>query len=454
MTAGSRSEAPRARAKAPRAIVLASLASGAGKTTLTMGLLAALRARGYVATSAKSGPDYLDPQHHQTATGRPALTLDAFAMPPAEIRARAHAWTGDADLLVIEGAMGLFDGAITDAAFGPGATADVAAALDAPVALILDISKSAHSAAALALGARRLRDDLSMAGVILNRAASARHAAAATRAIAAGAGLEVLAAVFRQEGLSAPSRHLGLVQPEELADHPARLATAAGAFDDAAVARIVAAARPLPAAEAPTAARRPPGRRIAIAQDAAFRFAYPHQLADWTAAGAALPPFSPLADQGPDPCADAVFLPGGYPELHLNTLAAAARFRAGMRAAADRGARIYGECGGYMVLGRDIEDVDGRSWPMLGLLPLVTSMKGARLTLGYRRLRALTQPPFHSARTAIGHEHHHARIVAENWDASAQRLFTAEDAGGRALGAVGLLSGSVSGSFVHVIAPC
>ncbi len=180
---------------------------------------------------------------------------------------------------------------------------------------------------------------------------------------------------------------------------------------------------------------------------------YPHLLADWRRQGAEILPFSPLADAPPDPAADAVFLPGGYPELHGRALAEAARFRGGMTAAAAKGVRIYGECGGYMVLGEGLTDGDGARWPMLGLLPLETRMTPRRTALGYRRLQPLAGAPFDGplpSREVLGHEFHYAEIVSEG---DGPRLFEAADASGAPLGAIGLARGSVSGSFAHVIAP-
>jgi cobyrinic acid a,c-diamide synthase len=277
--------------------------------------------------------------------------------------------------------------------------------------------------------------------------ASPRHAAAATRAVAA-AGFAALGAVPREASLALPSRHLGLVQALEHPDLAAFIDRAAdivaGGVDLDTVAAAAAPvmgqgrARPLP----------PLGGRIAVADDAAFAFAYPHMLADWRAAGAEIAPFSPLADEPPCPRADAVFLPGGYPELHAGRLAAAAAFREGMRAAASRVASVYGECGGYMVLGEGLVDADGARHAMLGLLPLETSFAETRRSLGYRRLAPRDGAPWSG--TLAGHEHHRATIVAEG---DAPRLFDAEDAAGAPLGPMGLRLGRVSGSFAHVIAP-
>lgn len=195
--------------------------------------------------------------------------------------------------------------------------------------------------------------------------------------------------------------------------------------------------------------RLPPlGRRIAVAANAAFAFCYPHMLEDWRRQGAEISFFSPLANESPLAGSGAIYLPGGYPELHAARLVEADRFREAMRAAAVGGVRIYGEGGGYMALGDALTDAEGRRWPMLGLLPIETRMTLRRTALGYRRLRPLGDAPFAGA--LLGHEFHYAEIVSEGPGPS---LFRATDAAGRDLGAIGRRRGSVSGSFAHIIAP-
>lgn len=426
-----------------RALLLAAPSSGAGKTLLTLALLRAFRARGLDMAGAKSGPDYIDPRFHEAASGRPSVNLDAWAMDAPSLRARAAAQ--GAGRLLIEGAMGALDGA---GAEGTGSAADLAAALGAPVVLAVDAARLSQSAALAPAGLRALRPDLDIAGVILNRAGSPRHAAMATRALEA-AGFRVFGALPRREDLALPSRHLGLVQAEEHPELDAFLDRAARAAGEALDLEALAGAfGEIAPPDAPPRRLPPPGGRVALAADAAFAFSYPHLMADWRAQGAEIRPFSPLADEGPDGDADAVWLPGGYPELHAGRLAAAETFRAGMRAAAARGVPVFGECGGYMVLGEALEDADEESHPMLGLLPLATSFARRRLHLGYRRLRPRPGAPFAGALAA--HEFHYASIAREG---AAERLFDAADAGGRELAAMGLRIGRVCGSFAHVIGP-
>lgn len=415
-----------------RGLILAAPASGSGKTTVTLGVLHALARRGDPVRAAKSGPDYIDPRFHAAATGTDCLNLDAWAMAPDRIRALA----GGPGLLVIEGAMGLFDGAPPD---GRGATADLARILGLPVVLILDVARQAQSVAALAAGFANHAADVAVAGLILNKVGSLRHAAMLRRALAP-LGLPVLGAIPRNAKLQTPSRHLGLVQAQERTDLAEFLAESADVMEDNLdLDALSALARPLPPPPETPPTLRPPAQTIAIAQDAAFAFAYPHLARDWQAAGAEITPFSPLADEAPPP-ADLVILPGGYPELHAGRLASNAEFLSGLRAART----VYGECGGYMVLGDGLVDADGTRHAMAGLLRLETSFATRKLHLGYRHLRPLGGP-FTGPLT--GHEFHYATTLKATGDP----LFAATDAEGTGLPSMGLRAGSVSGSFAHVI---
>ena len=401
---------------------------------MTLGVLRALAQRGVPVRGAKSGPDYIDPRFHEAATGRPCPNLDAWAMAPERIRGLA----AGPGLLVIEGSMGLFDGAPPD---GRGSTADLARILRLPVVLVVDAARMAQSAAALVEGFARHDPRVEVAGVILNRVGSARHERALRRALAEGP--PVLGALGRRDGLARPSRHLGLVQAQEHADLAAFLDAAAEAVAAAVdLDALAALARPLPAPE-PGRASPPPAQRIAVAQDAAFAFTYPHRLAEWRAAGAEVTPFSPLADEAPDAAADLVILPGGYPELHAGRLACAEAFRSGMRRAAGR-AEVHGECGGYMALGDGLIDAGGRRHAMLGLLPLEASFERRALHLGYRDA-ALLGGPFEGRHAA--HEFHYATTLREDGPPMAH----ARDAEGADLGRAGLAIGLVRGSFLHLI---
>jgi cobyrinic acid a,c-diamide synthase len=430
-------------------LILAAPASGCGKTVLTLALLRHLRRMGFRVASAKAGPDYLDPEFHAAASGAPCVSLDAWAMRPATLRALAGLAAAGADLLICEGAMGLFDGAGLDAA---GSTADLARITEWPVALVIDASGQGASVAALAAGFAGHRAEVPLAGLILNRVGSARHEAMLARALGRTLpGLPILGMVPRHEALQLPSRHLGLVQA---AEHQAldafldRAASIVGAAID--VERLVALASRGQAPEGDAPVTVPPlGQRIAVARDTAFAFAYPTTLAGWRAAGATVSFFSPLADQAPEATADAVYLPGGYPELHAGALAGNRRFLLGLSQAAARGAAVYGECGGYMVLGRGLVDAAGARHAMAALLPLETSFAERRRHLGYRIARLVDDGPLGKADAIFqAHEFHYATIVSEG---PGRALFEAADADGAALGPAGLREGVVAGSFLHLI---
>lgn len=438
-------------------LVIAAPASGSGKTVFTLGLLRALVRRGVAVASAKVGPDYIDPAFHAAASGRPCLNLDAWAMRPDIIAALAAELSQGSSLIVCEGVMGLFDGADLPPGRPCGSTADVAAATGWPVLLLVDVRGQAASVAALIQGFLRHRPDVPVAGVIFNRVNSPAHRAMIERACAAALpGLPLLGWLPRDEALALPERHLGLVQAREHAALDEQLERAAAVIAaNLDMERLIALARPtaLPEAKGDALLLPPPlpplGQRIAVARDDAFAFAYPSVLNGWRRAGAELSFFSPLADEAPAPDADAVYLPGGYPELHGGTLAAATRFLSGLRAAAGRNAALFGECGGYMTLGESLEDAAGNRHMLAGLLPLSTSFAKRKLHLGYRRATLLADGPLGKAGTAFrGHEFHYAVITAEN---QARRLFDLTDAAGRPLPAAGLVQGRVAGSFIHLL---
>ncbi len=428
-------------------LVISAPGSGSGKTTLTLALLAALRRRGRVVQPYKCGPDYIDPAFHAAAAGRPSFNLDSWAQRRDRFDALLDAGN-DADLCLAEGVMGLFDGVATPGAWGNGSTADIAAATGWPVVLVLDVSGQAQSAAAVALGFARYRDDVTIAGVILNKVASERHATLARDGFAK-IGITVFGAIGRDKTLTMPERHLGLVQAQEDYALAARLAALADLAErDVDLAALVAAARSTRRQPRAAAARlAPPGQRIALARDEAFSFVYPHLLADWRAAGAEIVAFSPLADEPPDPSCDVIWLPGGYPELHAGKLAAASRFADGIRGFAQT-RPVHGECGGYMALGAGMIDAAGTRHAMLGLLGVETDFAQRRLHLGYRTATLLGPIPGHAAGCVLrGHEFHYARVVAQ----PDQPLAEIRDASGTSTAETGGRRGRVTGSFFHIV---
>ena len=452
-----------------KGLTVAAPASGSGKTTLTLGLLRRLAGQGVAVASAKAGPDYIDPAFHAAASGRPCLNLDAWAMRPETLGLAAARLATDATVIVCEGVMGLFDGAIVGDAenrhknddCNDGSTAALSRITGWPVVLVVDAAAQGASAAAVVKGFAEFRPGVRIAGVVFNRVGGDRHAAILKESCrAALPEVPVLGCLPRAAGVELPERHLGLVQAGEHPDLESFLESAARLVaEHVDVDALLSLARPFassindPASPSVASSVAPPipplGQRIAVARDRAFAFAYPLVIDGWRAAGAEVTTFSPLADEAPEATADAVYLPGGYPELHGGKLAAAARFLAGLRARAEAGAVLYGECGGYMVLGRGLTDGHGRAHAMAGLLPVETSFASPKLHLGYRQARLPAAGPLGAAGAAYrGHEFHYAAIAAEG---PGQPLFEAADAQGRGLGPAGLRAGSVMGSFIHLI---
>jgi cobyrinic acid a,c-diamide synthase len=429
-------------------LMIAAPRSGSGKTTVTLGLLRAMARRGKRVAAFKCGPDYIDPAFHSVATGQPGFNLDSWTMHEALLEANMAAGMAGMEWVVAEGSMGLFDGVAMRGASGDGASADIAQRFGLPVVLVVDASGQSQSAGAVAMGFRDFNPQIAIAGVILGNVASDRHRMLAERGMER-AGLRVFGALPRGGVPCLPERHLGLVQAGETPQVSAvidALADAIERFID--VDAVMAAAGPV--RSSPMAYTMvPPGRRIAIARDVAFSFAYHHLLAGWAQAGAVLMPFSPLADEAPAADADMCWLPGGYPELHAPTLSANGNFLRGLREFAMQ-KPVHGECGGYMVLGDALVDAAGVAWPMAGLLPLTTSFATRKLHLGYRAVRLLADMPFGKQGALVrGHEFHYASIVAQG---EAEALGEASDANGASLGLTGQRKGLVTGTFFHMVA--
>ncbi|MGJ0622343.1 MAG: cobyrinate a,c-diamide synthase [Methylocystis sp.] len=465
-------------------LLIGAARSSSGKTTLTLGLMRALTRRGLRVAPVKCGPDYIDPAFHAAATGRAGVNLDSWAMGEALIASLAARVSEGADIVIGEGAMGLFDGA-PGGATGIGASADVAAMLGWPVILVHDVSGQAQTAAAIVRGLASYDARVKIAGVVLNRVGSERHRRLTGGAIEA-LGMPLLGALPRDETIALPERHLGLVQAGEtpglddrldaLADFIethvdmdaivscATIAANSNVIPDASRERsdressltpdvsvaAVDSRSPAPRASGMTGvvAAAPPAQRIAIARDDAFSFFYPHLAQSWRDAGAELFFFSPLADEAPPDDCDLCWLPGGYPELHAGRLSAAQVFMGGLRRFAnDRW--VHGECGGYMVLGRSLIDAAGAAHEMAGLLELETSFAKRKLHLGYRRARLAGDHPLGLAGLPLrGHEFHYASVGREE----GAPFVLAHDAYSDDPRPAGLARKGVSGSFFHLIA--
>ncbi len=393
-------------------LLLAGTHSGVGKTTLTSGLIVALGGRGLAVQPFKVGPDYIDPTYHSLAAGRTCRNLDAWLVPPAQVRAIFDRATQHCDLAMIEGVMGLFDG------FGyddeQGSTAEMAKLLRSPVVVVVDAAKLARSAGALAAGYFNFDHELSIAGFIVNRVGSPRHGQGVARAIERATGKPVFGWLPREARLMVPERHLGLVPTVEPGAWQSFLAAASDLVEQHLdVDRLLEISRQAPPLE-PVAkpVRLHAGEadrvRIAVARDAAFQFTYPENLELLAEAGAEIAFFSPLADASLPDDAAAIVLSGGFPEVYARELAANASLRESIVVAHRAGMPIYAECGGLMYLTEAIVDQQGCEHEMVGLLPGRSQMT-PKLTLGYRLAEAATDSwLFRRGETVRGHEFHYS----------------------------------------------
>jgi cobyrinic acid a,c-diamide synthase len=446
---------PASRVPHPAPLIIAAPASGSGKTTVTLALLAALRRRGLTVAPFKVGPDFIDPGHHAAVCGRTSRNLDGWMCGESGVRETFDRGCLGAEVAVVEGVMGLFDGASGDN--DAGSTAEIARWLGGRILLVVDARSQARSAAALVQGFSRFDPGLEFAGVIFNRVGSARHAQLLRDALASVPGLPpLLGCLPRDEELALPERHLGLVtaadtQPDDtfyarLADWlerhvdlealllPPPLAKGGrGGFSPAEI----PLNPPLPKGEVK------PRVKIAVARDEAFCFCYPENLELLQAAGAEIVPFSPLRDPSLPAGIEGLYLPGGYPELHAERLAQNVGLLRAIREAAAAGLPVYAECGGFMLLA---ESIDGQ--PMAGVFSARARMLPKRKALGYREMTFAHDTILGPAGTMIrGHEFHYSEIDMPKRISRAYQLARAD---GTRLEDEGFVSGNVLGSYVHL----
>ncbi len=428
-----------------RGVVVAGVASGVGKTSVTVGLLAALRHRGLVTQAFKVGPDFIDPGFHRIVTGRPSLNLDGWMCGADHVRATVARHAAGADVVIVEGVMGCFDGvsAVSDA----GSTAEIARWLGLPIVLVVDVSAQARSAAAVVLGFERFAADLDLAGVILNRAGGPRHAHDVSAAISASCRARPLGAIAWDRALTMPERHLGLVTASEGSLGSARIDALAVAVESGVdLAALLDLARPVTLAPPADEPRAPVRARIGVARDQAFQFYYEENLGALASAGAELVDWSPI-DDAELPDVDGLYLGGGYPELHAERLGSNAAMRASIRRFAEAGKPIYAECGGLMLLADSLEQ-GGVRHPMVGLLPAPVTMDASRLTLGYREVTLTRDTPLGPPGTrARGHEFHCSTLGPV--PSTVTRAYRVTD-GERAVAADGFLVGQALMSYVHL----
>lgn len=430
-------------------LVIAGTHSGAGKTTVTLALMAALKARGLVIQPFKAGPDFIDPGHHQVVTGRPSRNLDGWMLGEAVNRTIFSRASADADLSIIEGMMGLFDG--SSPVHEKGSTAELAKQLHAPVLLVIDAGAMARSVAAMASGYATFDPAVQVRAVVFNRVSSEGHYRLLRDAVEAETDLMVVGYLRPDASVTIPDRHLGLKTAIEQGqvDLYERLARAAADTID--LDRVEGLARsaseygedPL----APITARGMAKVRIGVAYDAAFCFYYQDNLDLFESAGAEIVRFSPLNDSEL-PEADLLYFGGGYPELYGATLAANRSMRRAVGQYAERGGAIYAECGGLMYLTQAIRDAEGRRHEMVGLFPTETVMRKAGMTLGYRTVEVTHSCLLGPAGTSLrGHEFHYSLLEPKG---SLHYACTLADAEGKVVGQDGLMFGNALALYSHL----
>lgn len=439
------------------AFVISGTQSGCGKTTLTLGLVAALHRRGLRVQPFKIGPDFIDPGLHSRAGGIESRNLDGWMLSPGYNRALFHRLSRQADAAVVEGVMGLFDG--YDGLTESGSSAEMAKQLGLPVVLVVDARSMARSAAALVYGFSRFDPDVRLAGVIFNRVGGEGHLEYLREAMAANLPeIPVLGGIPKEDLIRIPERHLGLVTADEFPLGAEWLETAAGLVErsvdlDRLLRESVVNLEPV---EAPPCREktRPPASvpvRIAVARDAAFCFYYPDNFELLREAGATPVFFSPLAGEAfPDDCGG-LYLGGGYPELFAETLSSRKTFLEAVRSGAAAGMPIYAECGGLMALGRFIETTGGKRFPMAAVLPFGTRMLSRRKALGYTevelRRHCLLGGPGLRLR---GHEFHYSEIIEPSDGTGLEFAYEIRGRKLRETRREGYSAGTVLGSYIHL----
>ncbi len=395
-------------------IVIAGTHSGVGKTSITLALVAALRRRGSRVQTFKVGPDFLDPSYLTIASGRPCYNLDGWMMGRRYVESLFARATADADIAVIEGVMGLFDGAAPDSL--EGSTAEIAAWLKAPVILVTDVYGMARSLAAAVKGYATFDRRVKVGGVIANLCGSKRHGMLLGQALRASSLPPLVAAVPRGALPELPSRHLGLVTADSRNLSPQSLDSLADALErQASLSQIVALARTAPPlrAGAPARKERPKRVRLGVAHDGAFHFYYRDFFDELENGGCELVRFSPISDARLPEGLDALYFGGGYPEEMATELSANEAMRAAVKAFADSGNTVYAECGGFMYLCRKLERADGSSHPMVGLLPAATRMFERFQSLAYVEVSLKEDSLWgRKGSTVRGHEFHYSRLLS------------------------------------------
>ena len=434
-----------------RAFIIAGTSSNTGKTTVAAAIMAALKRRGLVVQPFKAGPDYIDPSHHEAAAGRPSYNLDTWMMGAGVTRETFFRALEDADVGVVEGVMGLFDGKAGESG-GEGSTAHLAKVLGLGVILVVDARSMAGSAAALVHGFESFDEDVRITGVVFNRVGSPRHAEMLRDAVERRCRARVLGCLPADDGVAVPSRHLGLVMPYQGRKGPDtnRLASLVeGRIDLEVVLRaateVVPGRRHDPGTSPSPAGPRP---RIAVARDRAFCFYYRQNIDMLEGFGAEVVFFSPLEDRRLPEGTDGIYLGGGYPELHAADLEANTELREEVRRFCRRGGPVYAECGGLMYLGKGLTDVHGRSYAMAGVFPWTSRMLPRKRSLGYREVEVIGGCPFIERGQRIrGHEFHYSETTPHE---RIPRTYKMTGAGDGAPIREGYLYRNTLASYIHL----
>jgi cobyrinic acid a,c-diamide synthase len=441
------------RTRQPKGIVIAGTHSGVGKTTVTLGIMAALKRNGFKVAPFKVGPDFIDPGHHSAVTGNISRNLDGWMLSEEYNRNCFALYAADVDIAVVEGVMGLFDG--FSGSNEAGSTAQMARWLGLPVLLVVDAASMARSAAALVQGFERFDPELNFAGVLFNNLGSREHYAYLQEAMHAHVSIPCLGGICRNDAVKMPERHLGLVTARDRPLSSSQIETFAQLIETNLDLDELVALLPEVKLTADTAGRVVSNDkipvRIGVARDEAFCFYYQDNLDLLIQAGAELVFFSPLKDKGlPDSLAG-LYLGGGYPELHAARLAENHSMRQAVFNAGKNGMPIYGECGGFMYLCRELVDTEGKAQTMTGCFPFRTRMYPKLRTLGYREIvlshEGIIGP---GGMTARGHEFHFSDIESASDESFVTTLYKVGGGKGERMHNEGFSTNRVQGSYIHL----
>lgn len=437
-----------------KGIVIAGTNSGAGKTTISLGLMAALRRRGLTVAPYKVGPDFIDPGHHTQVTGRASRNLDGWMLSRAYNQACFHQHAMDADMAVVEGVMGLYDG--FSGSSEAGSTAQMAKWLGLPVLLVVNAASMARSAAALVQGFTRFDPDISFSGVVFNNLGSPGHLEYLRSAMQAYVDIPLIGGIVRDDRLRMPERHLGLITAQDQPVTEDYMALLADRVEDALDLDLLLDRLPtltkldsVPHTGACVASARTV--KLGVARDRAFCFYYPDNLDLLSAAGAQVVPFSPSADKTLPEGLDGIYLGGGYPELHADRLSANESMRDAIAKASRAGMPIYAECGGLMYLCRELKDRDGNVYPMCGCFPYRSEMQAKLRILGYREVFLKEDTLLGSKGSVIrGHEFHYSEITTGPEENNIEQVYMANARKGSSVESPGYRVDSTLGSYVHL----